>query len=87
LRPLGFALPEPLWRPADPNSPGRIANSSYNRSVMGEYPSAGRPRGWPSRGKAARWNREQRGGETSEMGENALNEANFAETMSIVEPQ
>jgi len=42
LRPLGFALPEPLGRPADPNSPGRIANPSYNRSVMGRFPSAGR---------------------------------------------
>jgi len=30
LRPLGFALPEPLLRPADPNSPGRIANLRRN---------------------------------------------------------
>jgi len=44
LRPLGFALPEPLRRPADPNSPGRIANPSYNRSVMGKFPSAGCPK-------------------------------------------
>jgi len=42
LRPPGFALPGPLRRPADPNSPGRIANPSYNRSVMGNFPSAGR---------------------------------------------
>ncbi len=28
LRPEGCALPGPLGRPADPNSPGRIANSS-----------------------------------------------------------
>jgi len=28
LRPLGFALPKPLRRPADPNSRGRIANPS-----------------------------------------------------------
>src|SRR5271157_3468230 len=29
LRPEGFALPGPLRRPADPDSPGRIANSFY----------------------------------------------------------
>jgi len=37
LRPLGFALPEPLRRPADPNSPGRIANPYDNRSVIGKF--------------------------------------------------
>ncbi|MGO9924065.1 MAG: hypothetical protein ACLQIB_56380, partial [Isosphaeraceae bacterium] len=43
LRHEGFALPEPLRQPADPNSPGRIAIPSYNRSIMGLFPSAGRP--------------------------------------------
>jgi len=43
LRPEGFARAEPLRRPADPNSPGRIANPCDNRSVMGKFPSAGRP--------------------------------------------
>jgi len=42
LRPPGFAQPKPLLRPADPNSPGRIANPSSNRSVIGKFPSAGR---------------------------------------------
>ena len=37
----GFALPGPLRRPADPNSPGWIANPSSNRSVMGMFRSAG----------------------------------------------
>jgi len=40
LRPPGFALPEPFRRPTDPDSPGRIANPSCNRSVMGKVPSA-----------------------------------------------
>jgi len=42
LRPEGFALPGPLRRPADPDSPGRIANPYYNRSAMGMFPSAAR---------------------------------------------
>jgi len=45
LRPPGFALPGPLKRPADPDSPGRFANSSHNRPVMGKFPSAGRQNG------------------------------------------
>ncbi len=40
LRPEGWALPGPLGRPADPDSPGRIANPSCNRSAAGMFPSA-----------------------------------------------
>ncbi len=40
LRPEGFALPGPLRRAADPNSPRRIANPDDNRSAMGMFPSA-----------------------------------------------
>ena len=45
LRPEGFALPGPLRRPADPNSPGRIANPSSDRSATGMFPSADRLEG------------------------------------------
>jgi hypothetical protein len=51
LRPEGCALPGPLRRPADPDSPRRIADPAYNRSAMGMFPSAARlssPQGSPA---------------------------------------